>query len=178
MKVADNPATFFIFEKFKNAMLIIRPIQQSDNKSLATIIRRCFYDFGAPTAGTVYEDPTTDDLFSLFTKEKSVLWVAESDGKVLGCCGLFPDDKLPKGTVELVKFYLAASARGKGIGKALMERTIGSAREFSYQSIYIESLPEFSIAVSLYEKYGFRYLKKSLGKSTHPGCNVWMLKDL
>lgn len=159
MKVADNPATFFISEKFKNAMLIIRPIQQSDNKSLATIIRRCFHDFGAPTAGTVYEDPTTDDLFSLFTKEKSLCWVAEAHGKMLGCCSLFPEYELPEGTVELVKFYLAASARGKGIGKALMENTIGSAREFGYQSIYIESLPEFSIAVSLYEKYGFRYLE-------------------
>ncbi len=47
-------------------MLTIRPIKSSDNKKLADIIRQCFHDFGAPTVGTVYEDPTTDDLYSLF----------------------------------------------------------------------------------------------------------------
>lgn len=58
-------------------MLAIRPIRPSDNEILAKIIRQCFHDFNAPTAGMVFEDPTTDDLFSLFQNEKSMLWVAE-----------------------------------------------------------------------------------------------------
>lgn len=159
-------------------MLNIRPVQPSDNEMLADIIRQCFQDFGAPTAGTVYEDPTTDDLYALFQKEKSVLWVAEWSGEVVGCCGIFPSKNLPNGYVELVKLYLSAEARGKGIGKALMLKSLESAKEFGYRKIYIESLPEFDTAVALYEKSGFIRLNHSIGQSGHPGCNVWMEKEL
>lgn len=159
-------------------MLTIRPIQVSDNEALAKIIRRCFHDFQAPTAGTVYEDPTTDDLYSLFQKEKSALWVAEWNKKIVGCCGVYPSENLPEGFVELVKLYLTAEARGKGIGKALMNRSIESAREFGYSKIYIESLPEFNTAVSLYKKAGFIWLEQPVGQSSHPGCNVWMVKEI
>lgn len=159
-------------------MLTIRPIQSSDNEILAKIIRQCFRDFGAPTAGTVYEDPTTDDLYALFRKEKSVLWVAEWSGEVVGCCGIFPSENLLYGYVELVKLYLSADARGKGIGKALMIKSIESAGELGYTNIYIESLPEFDTAVSLYEKSGFLRLNNPIGNSSHPGCNVWMVKEL
>ena len=154
-------------------MIFLRSIQYSDNEILATIIRQCFHDFNAPTAGTVYEDPTTDDLYSLFQNEKSVLWVAEWNEEVVGCCGIFPTAGLPDGYVELVKFYIAAGARNKGIGKALMKKTTESAIEFGYKKIYIESLPEFDIAVALYEKSGFVWLSKSLVVNSHPGCNVW-----
>lgn len=159
-------------------MLTIRPIQSSDNEILAKIIRQCFRDFGAPTAGTVFEDPTTDDLYALFREEKSVLWVAEWGGKVVGCCGIYPSDNLPEDYVELVKLYLSADARGKGIGKALMQKSIESAGKLGYSTIYIESLPEFDIAVSLYEKSGFIRLKTPMGATGHPGCNVWMVKKL
>ena len=159
-------------------MLTIRPIQSSDNEILAKIIRQCFRDFGAPTAGTVFEDPTTDDLYALFREEKSVLWVAEWGGEVVGCCGIYPSDNLPEDYVELVKLYLSADARGKGIGKALMQKSIESAGELGYTNIYIESLPEFDIAVSLNEKSGFIRLKTPMGATSHPGCNVWMVKEL
>lgn len=159
-------------------MLAIRPIRPSDNEILAKIIRQCFHDFNAPTAGTVFEDPTTDDLFSLFQNEKSMLWVAEWNKEVVGCCGIFPSASLPSGYVELVKFYLSSDARGKGIGRALMMKSIESAIEFGYSKIYIESLPEFDTAVSFYKKSGFVQLKKPIGNSSHPGCNIWMIKKL
>lgn len=159
-------------------MLNIRPVQPSDNEMLAKIIRQCFHDFGAPVAGTVYEDPTTDNLFALFRQEKSLLWVAEWEGEVVGCCGIFPSANLPEGYVELVKFYIRAEFRGKGIGKALMLKSLESAKEFGYRKIYIESLPKFDTAVSLYEKSGFIRLNHSIGQSGHPGCNVWMEKEI
>jgi putative acetyltransferase len=158
--------------------ITIREIQKSDNQILAKIIRSCFHDFKVSTCGTVYEDPTTDNLFELFTELKSALFVAEVDGEIAGCCGIFPTEGLQENCAELVKFYLDKNARGKGLGKLLMEKSIEFAREAGYKSIYIESLPEFSTAVSIYEKQGFRYLEKPLGNSGHSGCNLWMLKEL
>lgn len=156
----------------------IRQILPGDNETLAHIIRNCFIEMNAPTAGTVFEDPTTDDLHSFFQAKSSVLWVAEVDDKVAGCCGIFPTEGLPEGTGELVKFYLASRARGKGIGKMLLDKTFESARELGYKKIYLESLPEFTNALNLYIQNGFLPLSKALGESSHPGCNVWMIKDL
>lgn len=159
--------------------ITIRPIQTTDNAILAKIIRSCFHDYEVKcTAGTVYQDPTTDDLFSLFQTPKSQLWVAELEGKIVGCCGIFPTENLPENCTELVKFYISENGRGKGIGRLLLEKTIESAKELGYSQIYLESIPEFSTAVSIYEKQGFKFLEKPLGNSGHDGCNLWMLKEM
>lgn len=156
----------------------IRKVQKSDNENLAKIIRSCFHDFKVSTAGTVYEDPTTDHLFELFSEQNSGLFVAEIDDEIAGCCGIFPTEGLPEHCAELVKFYLSKDFRGRGIGKMLMEKSIEFGKNAGLKSIYIESLPEFSTAVSIYEKQGFTYLEKPLGNSGHSGCNLWMIKHL
>ena len=159
--------------------ITIRPIQTTDNAILAKIIRSCFHDYEVKcTAGTVYQDPTTDDLFSLFQTPKYQLWVAELENKIVGCCGIFPTENLPENCTELVKFYISENGRGKGIGRLLLEKTIESAKELGYSQIYLESIPEFSTAVSIYEKQGFKFLEKPLGNSGHDGCNLWMLKEM
>jgi putative acetyltransferase len=146
--------------------------------TIRTLIRSVLTEFGAAKPGTVFTDPTTDDLFSLFREPLSSYFVAESDGKILGGCGIFPTAGLPEGCTELVKLYLAAEARGKGIGKALMERSLETARSFGYTEIYLETLPELHIAVGLYERLGFTYLEGPLGNSGHFACDLWMRKKL
>ncbi|MBC9797258.1 GNAT family N-acetyltransferase [Sinomicrobium weinanense] len=156
----------------------IRKVKKSDNQLLADIIKNVFEEHHAPREGTVYSDPTTDNLYGLFKKEKSVLWVAEENGKILGCCGIYPTEGLPGNCAELVKFYLTSGARGKGTGSKLMERNIQSAIGFGYSQLYLESLPQFSNAVKWYEKLGFQKLETPLGNSGHITCNIWMIKKL
>ena len=156
----------------------IRIVKKADNKHLADIIRAVFIEYDAPREGTVFSDPTTDNLFELFDKEKSVLWVAEDDGEVLGCCGIYPTKGLLDDCAELVKFYLLGKARGNGLGTQLMKQSIDSAIELGYSEIYIETLPEFDKAVGIYERAGFEKLQKPLGDSGHTGCDIWMIKKL
>ena len=105
----------------------IRKAEKSDNNELAHLIREVFEEHDAPRVGTVFSDPTTDNLYELFSNKKSVLWVVEEDNELLGCCGVYPTDGLPKGCAELVKFYLMPKARGRKIGTKLMEQNIESA---------------------------------------------------
>ena len=158
--------------------MMIRQIRKADNQELAIMIRKVFEEFDAPRVGTVYSDPTTDDLHGLFKAPGSVLWVAEENGLPVGCCGIYPTTGLEKGCAELVKFYLSADERGKGTGKLLMQHSINSARKMGYESLYIESLPHFSRALGMYEALGFKALEKPLGNSGHTGCNIWMIKTL
>jgi putative acetyltransferase len=156
----------------------IREIKQTDNKELAELIRIVFREFKIDIPGTVYTDPTTDNLFELFTKEASIYWVVEEDGKLLGGCGIYPTAGLPNGCAELVKLYLSAAARGKGTGRQLMEQCFISAKELGYKQLYLESFPELAKAVSLYINTGFKYLNTPLGNSGHYACNIWMIKEL
>jgi putative acetyltransferase len=157
---------------------VYRKVRKEDNEALARMIRQVFEEHDAPTSGTVYSDPTTDDLYTLFRSGGSVLWVAEVDGMPAGCCGVYPTEGLEKGCAELVKYYLSAKVRGQGIGRQLMEMCIRSARELGYQSLYLESMPHFSKAVRIYEKLGFRELAQPLGNSGHTTCSIWMLLEL
>lgn len=158
--------------------LIIRPIQQQDNQRIAEIIRGALEDFNANKPGTVYFDPTTDDLYSLFQAENAYYYIAFLDGEMVGGCGIFPTKNLPKGYIELVKIYVHRSARKHGIGKKLMEQCATQAKEMGYTHLYLESLPELNAAIGMYEKMGFTYLKQPLGDSGHFGCDLWMEKAL
>ncbi|SFH30348.1 GNAT family N-acetyltransferase [Pontibacter chinhatensis] len=158
--------------------LTIRPIQPTDNAPLATLIRQVFREFKIDKPGTVYTDPITDALYELFQNPASAYFVAEEGGVLVGGCGLYPTDGLPEGCAELVKFYLAAEARGKGIGNALMQQSIKAAKELGYTQLYLESFPELAKAVSMYEKAGFMPLPHALGNSGHYACTIWMLKEL
>lgn len=158
--------------------LTIRPIATTDNADLAKIIRDTLTEFNANKPGTVYFDPTTDDLFNLFATAGACYFVAELDGKILGGCGIYPTPNLPKGCAELVKFYLTTAVRGKGIGKALMLKCFDEATALGYQQLYLESMPELDIAVGMYQKLGFKFIDKPLGNSGHFGCHIWMLKEL
>ncbi|MDQ1089268.1 GNAT family N-acetyltransferase [Siphonobacter sp. SORGH_AS_1065] len=158
--------------------MVFRLIQPSDNKRLAEIIRSGIEEFGVPLEGTAHTDPTTDDLYMLFRKSGSVYWVAEVDGLILGGCGISPTPGLPDGCAELVRFFLSPEARGKGIGKYLMQRCFETAITLGYRQLYLETFPEMSSAVGMYEHMGFYYIPQALGNSGHYSCTIWMLKDL
>jgi putative acetyltransferase len=156
----------------------IRPIEARDNVALATVIRNTLSEFGTAHPGTVYYDSTTDALFELFQKPQAVYYVVESGGQVMGGGGIYPTEGLPVDTCELVKMYLLPQARGKGIGKLLIEKCIDAAKEKGFKNIYLETMPELKQALKVYEKYGFVYLDKPLGNTGHFGCDLWMLKKL
>jgi putative acetyltransferase len=157
---------------------VLRLLTKEDNQVIASIIRAVLTEFKANKPGTVYYDPTTDDLYSLFQQPSSEYWILELDGKVVGGSGVFPTDNLPEGCCELVKLYLLPEARGKGLGKMLIEQCFASAAKFGFKKVYLETMPELKMAVGLYEKCGFKYLDGSLGNSGHFGCDLWMLKEL
>jgi len=158
--------------------IIIRNIELKDNEAIAKVIRAALTEFGANKPGTVYYDNTTDHLFELFQTNGSIYFIAEMDGEVLGGCGIFPTEGLPAATCELVKLYLNKSARGTGLGKQLLLQSMQWAKQNGYLQVYLESMPELSKAVSIYEKVGFEKLKNALGNSGHDGCDIWMLKKL
>jgi len=159
-----------------NEELIIRKIQPQDNPLIAKIIRTALEEYGEAKPGTVYTDPTTDELYETFSSApKSGYFIAELNGEVIGGSGIYPTKNLPEGYAELVKIYLKSEYRGKGIGKQLMDKSISYAKEQGYTHLYLESFPSLKEAIQLYEKIGFERIENPLGDSGHFACDVWMV---
>lgn len=159
--------------------ILIRPIQLKDNPFIAKIIRTALEEYDEAKPGTVYTDPTTDELFETFSSTpESGYFIAEFEGKIIGGCGIYPTKNLPEGYAELVKIYLKSEYRGKGIGKQLMDKSILYAKEQGYTHLYLESFPSLKEAIHLYEKIGFVRVPEPLGDSGHFACDVWMVLPL
>jgi putative acetyltransferase len=156
----------------------IRLIQQSDDADLGKLIKSVLAEFKANKPGTAYFDESTDHLSTVFENPKSAYWVIEEEEKIIGGAGIFPTDGLPPNTCELVKIYLYPVARGKGLGKALMNICFEKAKALGYENIYLESMPELNQAITMYEKMGFEHQCAALGNSGHFGCDIWMVKNL
>jgi len=156
----------------------IRNIRQSDNPFLSKIVKGTLAEFGANHPNTVYYDPTTDALYELFQEKGAAYFVAEIDNEIVGGSGIYPTKGLPEDTCELVKMYLLPHARGLGLGRTLIEKSLAYAKEAGYKNVYLESMPELRQALKVYAKFGFEYLNGPLGNSGHTGCSLWMIKKL
>ncbi len=163
---------------FSKTDVVIRALQPEDNAAIANVIRSTLKEFGADRPGTVYFDPTTDDLYRLFQENGSFYQVAVAGDTIVGGGGIFPSEGLPEGTCELVKMYLLPTARGIGLGKKMITACLEEARQLGYQQVYLETMPELKDALKTYEKFGFNYLTGPLGNTGHFGCALWMLKKL
>ena len=162
-----------------NDDILIRPIELRDNAAIARIIRKSLEEFGANHPGTVYYDDSTDHLFELFQATSlSAYFIAEKEGVVIGGAGIFPTEGLPSDTCELVKMYLSPAARGLGLGRMMISKCMELAVEKGFVNMYLETMPELRKAVSVYEKFGFEYLKGPMGNTGHSGCDIWMIKKL
>ena len=159
--------------------MLIRNIESKDNAAVAMIAKTAFVELGAPLKNPVYDDPRTDTLYAQFAhRTDAAYFVIEDEGQVLGGCGFYPTEGLPEGVAEVVKFYFSPALRGKGMGKEILGRVEQSAREAGYQYLYLESFPEFSKAVGMYEKAGFRHLPQRMGRSGHTATTIHMIKDI
>lgn len=75
-----------------------------------------------------------------------------SDGEVLGVVGWRPADR---GVIELKKLYLAAHARGQGLGRRALARVVDLARQGGARAIVLETAAVLREANQLYVRFGF-----------------------
>lgn len=157
---------------------IIRKIEKKDNQSIAALIRAVFDELNIPKVGTAYADPYLDLMFEEYSKPKSVYFVVEINGKIVGGAGVAPLENEAVTICEFQKMYFLPEIRGLGIGSQMMEKCLQAAKDFGYEKCYLETMPFMHDAQKLYKKVGFEYICSPMGSTGHVSCPVWMLKDL
>ncbi|TLP81265.1 GNAT family N-acetyltransferase [Maribacter sp. ACAM166] len=158
--------------------VVIRKINREDNPQVAEVIRTVLVDLGVPKVGTAYADTALDSMFEHYDKPKATYFVVEKNGAILGCAGIAQLDNYEGNICELQKMYFLESARGKGVGREMIEVCLNRAKEYGFESCYLETMPYMEAAQKLYKKMGFDYIEAPMGNTGHYSCPVWMLKIL
>jgi DNA-binding MarR family transcriptional regulator/GNAT superfamily N-acetyltransferase len=110
-----------------------------------------------------------------YNPKRERCWLAEKDGDVAGSVFLVEKSK----TVAKLRLLLVEpSARGRGIGRLLVEECIRFARQAGYKKIALWTQSELRAARRVYKQAGFRLLQKkphhSWGKNLV--SEIWQLE--
>jgi len=149
----------------------IRTIRPEDDAAVAAIIRTVMPEFGAKGPGFAINDPEVDAMCAAYSGARSVYFVVEIDGRVVGGGGVAPLTGGDADTCELRKMYFLAELRGRGVGRAMLVKCLDAARERGFKRVYLETLTGMDAAKHLYESVGFRPRACALGATGHFSCD-------
>ena len=158
--------------------MLIREIQQKDNEAIAKVIRDIFHELDAPKVGTAYADPILDTLYEVYQEPRSIYYVVENDGNVVGGCGVAPLENEAASVCELQKMYFAPEIRGTGYAEKIIEKCLEFAKKQGFEICYLETLSFMTTAQKLYKRIGFENIDGPMGNTGHNSCEVWMTKKL
>jgi GNAT superfamily N-acetyltransferase len=129
----------------------IRPFVAPDTPELLSVLGRVFDEYGMRFDPDGY-DRDVKDVASRYAPPLGVFLAVEDEGKVLG----FGGADLPReGVAEIHRLYLDPRARGRGLGKLLVERLERWARE-RVRNMVLWSDVRFCHAHELYARLGYR----------------------
>ncbi|BBE33498.1 GNAT family N-acetyltransferase [Sphingosinicella microcystinivorans] len=82
-----------------------------------------------------------------------LLLAATADRHPLACAALraMPWD----GACEMKRLFVRPEARGTGVGRALLDRLIETARLRGYRELWLDTVPTMHAAQQLYRRHGF-----------------------
>ncbi len=156
----------------------LRRIKKEDNKQLKDILIEVLNEFEVPEEGTALGDDELNYMFESYNKKRHIYYVLEINDVIMGGAGIAPLKNSKKNICELQKMYFHKKARGKGLGKKMIQLCVDYAKNNHFELCYIETMPNMISAQKLYTSIGFEYIDKPLGNTGHSSCPVWMIKTL
>ena len=139
-----------------NAALVVRPYTAADLEAMREIWN------GVVDAGQAFpqEERLTPDTAAVFFAGQSGTCVAvDEDGRVLGLFILHPNNVGRCGHIANASYAVAPGARGRGVGRALVEASLAEAGRLGFRILQFNAVAvDNTTARRLYEKLGFTQL--------------------
>ena len=93
-----------------------------------------------------------DDLEATYDPEREHVWIAESQGRRIGAIALV-EESPEIGLLRL--FFVEPDARGRGVGRRLVEACLSRARTVGYSAVSLDTVRSLEAAGHLYRQHGF-----------------------
>lgn len=90
-----------------------------------------------------------------FDPAKDGFWVAEVDGRRVGCIAIQHDPARP-GWAQLRWYFVESDARGQGVGRALLDQALVFCGKAKHAGIWLSTVDDLVAARRHYENVGFR----------------------
>ncbi|RLJ41302.1 acetyltransferase (GNAT) family protein [Litoreibacter meonggei] len=94
------------------------------------------------------------------------------DGTLVGC-GVIR--KIRPDAAEFKRMYVRRDAQGLGLGRQLFEMRIAEARNMGCKLIYADTITGNTAMLSMYEKYGFRYIPRYSENANPPELDPYLV---
>jgi putative acetyltransferase len=133
---------------------LIRDWQPGDRTLAAAVVSRVLAEYGLVWEATG-ADRDVLEVESCYLEVGGKFWVVEQQGEVVGTAAYCP---ITRGTkaVEIRKMYLLSQARGKGLGRFLLQQLEKVIVAQGFQEIWLETSSVLKEAVQLYESSGYQ----------------------
>jgi len=122
-------------------------------------------------AGDTYSYPPDmrfEEARALWTTPPSRTFVAERDGRVIGCYLLRPNQPGLGDHVANCGYMVAADARGQGIASAMCEHSLDAARRAGFVAMQFNFVVATNTtAVKLWQRHGFEIVGTVPGAFRH-----------
>ncbi|MFS4552951.1 GNAT family N-acetyltransferase [Comamonas resistens] len=135
-------------------MLIIRQaLFPTEREDVISIFREYV---SSPTVSLGFQEYEAEfaGLPGKYAAPEGRLLLAYEGGTVLGCAAL---RRVDESTCEMKRVYVRPAARGRNLGRLLVEAILSEAKLAGYSRICLDVLPEFTAAQKLYESMGFEH---------------------
>jgi putative acetyltransferase len=136
---------------------LIREATRDADVAQVRALVRAHGDARVTTPGVEYVYADADGLPGPYVAPRGGLWLAVAGERGIGCVALRPMDTH---TAEVKRMFVDASARGHGVGRALLGALIEGARTRGYGTLRLGTLHDMEAAQSLYRSFGFRSIER------------------
>jgi L-amino acid N-acyltransferase YncA len=118
---------------------------------------RAIYEEGVATGNATFETSAPDWEGWNAKHLEAARLVARRDGQILGWVALSPvSSRCVYSGVAEVSIYVAASARGQGVGKILLLAAVSASEEAGIWTLQAGIFPENLASIMLHRSCGFR----------------------
>lgn len=133
---------------------LIRSWTPADREAAAAVIGDTLAEYGL-TWEPSGADRDVLEVEASYIDVGGEFWVIEQQGQIVGTAAYYGVERGEK-AVEIRKMYLLPTARGKGLGRYLLQELENAIALRGFQVIWIETASVLKEAVKLYESSGYQ----------------------
>jgi GNAT superfamily N-acetyltransferase len=142
------------------------------SREAADFVRRVLHDeFGFQPDPVL--DADLDDPVGAYAGQRQAFWIVlDASATIRGTCAV---RQLTSDAGELKRMFVEPANRGRGLGRALLERALDFARNAGFRRLLLDTTNDLVAAGELYRSAGFRDVSPY---NDNPRAERWMELEL